>query len=240
MTIPIEKFLTTRMMPQSLANLSSQVSVPYFMPEKTEMLTHLASKFTIKVISDSFKSVSDDVNLQERVTEKGKETTINNCIRYAYNTVINNPSVECLRDKSPNKGILNDHIDEDNIAELSYFIWCLRHCARLKAREIMRRSSPEGALQVALLEARDLEKYGNKDGPTFESLFNVLKNKNPGSTDSQIFGMIIESSKRTSKETNSEFGILYNPISFPEGRELQAHNPDVSDETSANIRASTL
>lgn len=72
----------------------------------------------------------------------------------------------------------------------------LRHQARLKARELM--SSEQ---DVKLLELRDLEVYGNKDGPTFEQL--IEKSRKKGLSKEEAYESIIDSSNRTNKEYNT-------------------------------------
>jgi hypothetical protein len=76
----------------------------------------------------------------------------------------------------------------------------IRHDARLKAREMM-------ADQEALAEirARDLEKYGNPNGPTFEQL--VIGAKEKGFSGDDVYEYIIDSSYRTDAATNKRLGL---------------------------------
>ncbi|MFA7240606.1 MAG: hypothetical protein WC091_10865 [Sulfuricellaceae bacterium] len=76
----------------------------------------------------------------------------------------------------------------------------IRHGARLKAREFM----PDKR-EVADLQARDQEKYGNPDGPTFEYL--VQKNRDEGLTGDEVYENIIGSAKRTNEGYNKRFGV---------------------------------
>lgn len=75
-----------------------------------------------------------------------------------------------------------------------------RHRARLTARAMM-----SDAAEVEALRARDLEKYGDPDGPTFESL--VAKGRAEGKSDEAIYAGIIDSSQRTNKAANARSGI---------------------------------
>ncbi len=75
-----------------------------------------------------------------------------------------------------------------------------RHNARITARAMM-----ESAAEVEALRARDQEKYGNPDGPTFEQL--VKKNRDKGLEGDAVFEAIIASSQRTDESVNEECGI---------------------------------
>ncbi|MBB1488679.1 hypothetical protein [Oceanospirillum sediminis] len=72
-----------------------------------------------------------------------------------------------------------------------------RHRARMNARYMM--SSAE---EMKALQARDMEKYGNPDGPTFEYL--VQKSLNKGVDRDQAYKKIIASSARTDNGYNEE------------------------------------
>ncbi len=76
----------------------------------------------------------------------------------------------------------------------------IRHDARIEARLMM--SDP---IEVENLKARDIEKYKNPDGPTFEYL--VAKETNKGATKEEAWEYIIGSSNRTDAEYNKKFGI---------------------------------
>ncbi|MFM2056276.1 MAG: hypothetical protein RLY71_661 [Pseudomonadota bacterium] len=76
----------------------------------------------------------------------------------------------------------------------------IRHHARLQARAYM-----QDKVEVADLQARDMAKYGNPDGPTFEYL--VQKNKEKGLIGAAVYEDIIGSANRTSAEYNAKFGI---------------------------------
>lgn len=76
----------------------------------------------------------------------------------------------------------------------------IRHHARVEARVMMPNKQ-----EVVDLQARDQEKYGNPDGPTFEYL--VEKNRSKGLQGDAVYEDIIGSSNRTNKEYNEKFGV---------------------------------
>jgi hypothetical protein len=76
----------------------------------------------------------------------------------------------------------------------------VRHNARLTARAMM---ADRG--EVAALEARDLEKYGHKDGPTWEWLVERAQKK--GLSGDEVFLSIIESAQETSESVNKSLGL---------------------------------
>lgn len=74
----------------------------------------------------------------------------------------------------------------------------IRHGARLTAREFMSNKA-----EVSALQARDQEKYGNPDGPTFDYL--VEQNRKKGMTGDAVYLAIIDSSDRTNAEVNKAY-----------------------------------
>ena len=58
-------------------------------------------------------------------------------------------------------------------------------------------------VDVELIQARDLAKYGNINGPTFEYLYDSYSLI--GYSDQEIYHAIIDSSRITSPEYNSMF-----------------------------------
>jgi hypothetical protein len=76
----------------------------------------------------------------------------------------------------------------------------IRHAARLKARSFMQNKD-----EVVLLQARDMEKYGNPDGPTFEQL--VQKHLKDGLTGDAVYEEIVGSAVRTNRDYNQKFGV---------------------------------
>jgi hypothetical protein len=76
----------------------------------------------------------------------------------------------------------------------------IRHNARIKAREMMPNKE-----EVTQLQKRDMEKYGNPDGPTFDYL--VQKNREAGLTGDAVYEAILNSSDRTNPEYNKKFGV---------------------------------
>jgi len=57
----------------------------------------------------------------------------------------------------------------------------IRHNARLKAREMMQNKD-----EVLALQKRDLKKYGNPDGPTFDQLIKKHQDESTGSVFEKI------------------------------------------------------
>ena len=76
----------------------------------------------------------------------------------------------------------------------------MRHDARLLSRAMM-----GDAGEVEELRKRDLEAYGNPDGPTFEQL--VERQRSKGKSGDAVYEAIIESSQRTNQEMNKRFGL---------------------------------
>ncbi len=76
----------------------------------------------------------------------------------------------------------------------------LRHAARIKARKMM-----QNPKQVRDLQARDMAKYGNPDGPTFDQLVKGAESK--GMTGDARFEHIVGSSSRTDAGYNARHGI---------------------------------
>ncbi len=77
--------------------------------------------------------------------------------------------------------------------------WSIRHEARLEARKMM--ADP---MEVDLLRARDVAKYGNPDGPSFEYL--VERGKDAGLEGDALYEAIITGAYRTNEGVNKTFG----------------------------------
>lgn len=75
-----------------------------------------------------------------------------------------------------------------------------RHDARMTARAMM-----QDAAAVEALRARDREKYGTPDGPTFEYLQERAGQK--GLTGDAVFQSIIDSAQQTDAATNRSLGL---------------------------------
>lgn len=75
-----------------------------------------------------------------------------------------------------------------------------RHDARKIARAMM-----QDAAAVAALEARDREKYGDPDGPTFAWL--VERNTQKGLSGAAVYEAIVESAQQTDAATNAALGL---------------------------------
>ncbi len=78
--------------------------------------------------------------------------------------------------------------------------WRIRHEARLTARSMM-----SNATEVEFLRARDLSKYGNPDGPTFELLIGQLRQA--GLIGDEVFEAIITGAYRTNEGINKSLGL---------------------------------
>jgi len=73
--------------------------------------------------------------------------------------------------------------------------WVIRRNARLEARLLMAHPA-----EVELLRARDMAKYGNPDGPTFEYLVEQVSRL--GLKDDDVYETIIAGSYRTNENVN--------------------------------------
>jgi hypothetical protein len=78
--------------------------------------------------------------------------------------------------------------------------WRIRHEARLEARSMM-----ADAVELELLRERDMAKYGNPDGPTFEFLVERLQDA--GLEGDVAYEVIIDESYRTNVELNNRLGL---------------------------------
>ena len=76
--------------------------------------------------------------------------------------------------------------------------WLMRHEARLLARQMM-----EDPRQVEELRNRDLEKYGDPDGPSFQYL--IRQATRLGLNGDKIYEAIIEGSFMTNADVNRRF-----------------------------------
>lgn len=81
------------------------------------------------------------------------------------------------------------------LKDRAYKAYTLRHNARIHARFMMPNQE-----EVALLQKRDLDKYGNPDGPTFEDL--LQKNQAKNMTLDQAYENIIKTASRTNNNYN--------------------------------------
>ena len=76
--------------------------------------------------------------------------------------------------------------------------WEIRHRARVAARALM--ADP---VEVEMLRKRDLAKYGNPDGPSFEQLVRQAEAK--GLTEDQAYEGILASSTTTDTTINRKY-----------------------------------
>ncbi len=78
--------------------------------------------------------------------------------------------------------------------------WRIRHKARIEARSMM--ADPA---EIELLRARDMVKYGNPEGPTFEFLIERLRNS--GLEGDAVYEAIVDNSYRTDAELSRKLGL---------------------------------
>jgi hypothetical protein len=78
--------------------------------------------------------------------------------------------------------------------------WLIRHDARLEARSMMADST-----EVELLRRRDIAKFGNPDGPTFDFLVERLSKA--GLEGDAVYEAIIDQSYRTDAELDRRLGL---------------------------------
>jgi hypothetical protein len=78
--------------------------------------------------------------------------------------------------------------------------WTIRHDLRKQAREMM--LDPE---EVRALEQRDVLKYGNPDGPTFEWLLD--SGRRAGLDGDALYDWIIRGAQRTDPAVNRRLGM---------------------------------
>jgi hypothetical protein len=88
----------------------------------------------------------------------------------------------------------------DSLEDRARQAWKRRHDVRLEAREKM--EDPE---DVNATRQRDLERYGNPDGPTFEYKLGLYRSQ--GRSDDEACRRIIEDACKTSEEVNKLFGL---------------------------------
>lgn len=94
--------------------------------------------------------------------------------------------------------ILNDQWREEGLSVRvrAHRAWEIRHNSRLRARALMGNQR-----QIQLLQKRDLAKYGNPDGPTFDSLVEV--NEKLGLVGDEIYEAILASSMKVNIGVNA-------------------------------------
>lgn len=96
-------------------------------------------------------------------------------------------------------GVINEKWIKDglDLKTRALKAYTLRHEARVNARFMMPNKTA-----VKMLQARDQQKYGNPDGPTFEYL--LKKNTDKGLSLEEAYQSIIESSSRTDSKYNAD------------------------------------
>ncbi len=96
-------------------------------------------------------------------------------------------------------GVINEKWEKDGI-ELetrAHKAYEMRHQARINARFMMQNKE-----EVKALQDRDIKKYGNPDGPTFEYL--LKRNTDKGLTLEEAYEAIIASASNTDKRYNAD------------------------------------
>lgn len=96
-------------------------------------------------------------------------------------------------------GVINEKWEEDGIdlATRALKAYEMRHEARVNARFMM-----QDKAAVKTLQERDMQKYGNPDGPSFDYL--VKKNTNKGMSEAEAYQAIIDSSSKTDPNYNAD------------------------------------
>ncbi|MEL6969662.1 MAG: hypothetical protein AAFZ63_24800 [Bacteroidota bacterium] len=96
-------------------------------------------------------------------------------------------------------GVINQKWEEEGVdlETRAHRAYELRHEARVNARYLMTDKAT-----VKVLQDRDMAKYGNPDGPTFEYL--LKKNTDNGITLEEAYQSIIDSSSRTDTRYNAD------------------------------------
>ena len=96
-------------------------------------------------------------------------------------------------------GVINQKWKNDglDLATRAHRAYELRHEARVNARFMM-----QDQTAVKGLQERDMAKYGNPDGPTFEYL--IQKNTDNGLSLEEAYQSIIDSSSRTDQRFNAD------------------------------------
>ncbi len=151
------------------------------------LLTMLSVPMT--TVAESAVVTMSDVSAPQ-VSSEAVQPKSNEEIRQWYNDTV---------DKIPdlNEQWIAEGVSVEERAKRAHDI---RHDARVKAREMMQNKQ-----EVVDLQARDTEKYGNPDGPTFEYL--VEKNRQKGLEGDAIYEAIIGSANRTNREYNEKYGV---------------------------------
>ncbi len=140
--------------------------------------------------SSNFSVLTNRSNALELELKARTQPLSNTDVRYWYNqTVEPIPKL--------NEQWIRHNVSLEGRAINSYGI---RHDARLQARSLM--ANPA---DVELLQTRDLAKYGNPNGPTFEYLYDGYASM--GYSDREIYQAIIDSSRMT----NPEYNAMFNP-----------------------------
>ena len=144
-----------------------------------------------KTVVKAVESPGDGVRVKKLLPEDLKGTD-NQSIREWYNKQVDPDRITELNKNWEKQGL--------SCEERAKRTFDIRHDARIKARGFM--ENPE---EVANLRARDLQKYGNPDGPTFKQ--EVDKYAARGLEGDDVYHSIIKGASRTDAATNAKFGI---------------------------------
>jgi len=145
----------------------------------------LGQKVWIPNLADASAPVSTPTEGKDGILVALPKTNCEIRIWYNYQVV----AIGTLNDKW-----LADGIDLKTRAEKAYE---LRHNARVNARFMM-----QSPIEVKGLQARDLIKYGNPNGPTFDYL--IKKNTDKGNSLDEAYQSIINSASRVSTVYNKD------------------------------------
>ena len=157
--------------------------------EPTQPKSQSGVNQTRRVSSEPKEPINQTRNVAETNTSP-KIPKANSEIRQWYNDQIS--KIPKLNESWQEQGI-----SAEERAKMAHEI---RHEARVKARSFMQDDA-----EVSDLRARDMEKYGNPDGPTYEYL--VEQNKQKGLQGDDIYNAIIDSSNRPNQSYNQRFNI---------------------------------
>lgn len=135
-------------------------------------------------------STAESAGTDAAATESAAQPRSNAEIRQWYNDRV---AVIPLLDQQWRRQALN----AEERARRAYEI---RHGARIQARAFM-----QNKREVADLQARDREKYGNPDGPTFDQL--VAQGRDKGLSGDAAYEAIVGSANRTDAGYNQQFGV---------------------------------
>jgi hypothetical protein len=149
--------------------------------------TALSAERTAELLAA--KPFPDSLAQVEELREQGVSWT-NQEVRLHYNRIVG--TIGPANERWKQEGLPTE--------ERARRAYTMRHDARLLTRAMM-----SDAKEVEELRTRDLETYGNPDGPTFEQL--VERQRSKGVSGDAVYQAIIDSSQRTNEAVNKRFGL---------------------------------